>query len=134
MVRDAPNPSGLCFCGCGQATPIATKTSAQWGHVKGQPTRYVRGHHPGHRGHAPGWTVLDTPCWIWTGRIRPDDGRPMWSDELAYRRVYEEQVRPLSDDEVLHHVCHNRICVNPSHLEPLVDAEHARQHQANMTR
>jgi len=35
----------LCACGCGQRAPIATETNRPKGYVKGQPVRYVRGHH-----------------------------------------------------------------------------------------
>ena len=42
-----PNPSGLCMCGCGRKTKIATKTSRRDGHVMGQPFRYIHGHSPG---------------------------------------------------------------------------------------
>jgi hypothetical protein len=35
----------LCECGCGQPAPIASKTSRSDGRVKGQPSRFVHGHH-----------------------------------------------------------------------------------------
>lgn len=35
---------GKCACGCGQKTPIASKTSISRGWVKGQPIRCVLGH------------------------------------------------------------------------------------------
>lgn len=35
---------GFCECGCGQKTNIATKTFTKWGHIKGEPVRFVRGH------------------------------------------------------------------------------------------
>jgi hypothetical protein len=38
------NMNGLCGCGCGQRTPIATKNIAKAGAVKGQPRRFVPGH------------------------------------------------------------------------------------------
>lgn len=38
-------PKGLCQCGCGQATKIATKTNTRLGHVKGQPINYIQHHH-----------------------------------------------------------------------------------------
>lgn len=38
------NTAKLCECGCGQPTPIATKTRTMLGHVKGQPVRFIRGH------------------------------------------------------------------------------------------
>lgn len=34
----------LCECGCGRPAPIATMTNSKWGHVAGQPMRFVRGH------------------------------------------------------------------------------------------
>ena len=36
---------GYCGCGCGQKTGIAEKTRAETGWVKGQPKRFVHGHH-----------------------------------------------------------------------------------------
>lgn len=39
-----PNPSGLCMCGCGQKTTIATRSCARDGHVCGYPLKYIRGH------------------------------------------------------------------------------------------
>ena len=35
----------LCECGCGESAPIATTTNARDGWVKGQPKRFVHGHH-----------------------------------------------------------------------------------------
>jgi hypothetical protein len=34
----------LCECGCGKPAPIATQTKKKWGHVQGQPMRFIRGH------------------------------------------------------------------------------------------
>jgi hypothetical protein len=42
--RDVANPSGLCMCGCGQPTHIATTTRLERGQVKGKPLRYLMGH------------------------------------------------------------------------------------------
>jgi hypothetical protein len=39
-----PNPSGLCMCGCGQTTPLATWTDSRDGTVKGEHSRCVQGH------------------------------------------------------------------------------------------
>jgi len=39
-----PNPSGLCMCGCGRKTKIATKSDRRHGHVMGQLFRFVHGH------------------------------------------------------------------------------------------
>lgn len=50
--------SGLCECGCGQKTRIATRTVRCFGWKKGQPIRFIKGH-SGHKiqvrhGHARG--------------------------------------------------------------------------------
>jgi hypothetical protein len=36
---------GLCECGCGETTPIATRTRRRRGIVKGQPAKLVNGHY-----------------------------------------------------------------------------------------
>jgi intein/homing endonuclease len=41
-TRFTEPPDGICACGCGQPTPIATRTRN--GNVKGQPRRYADGH------------------------------------------------------------------------------------------
>lgn len=41
-----PNPSGLCMCGCGLATPIAAKTDRAQQKVRGEHVRFAVGHHP----------------------------------------------------------------------------------------
>jgi hypothetical protein len=39
-------PDGYCQCGCGERTPIATKTrTSEGGTVKGQHKRFIHGHH-----------------------------------------------------------------------------------------
>ncbi len=38
------NPSGLCWCGCGQRTSPARQNLTAHGWIKGQPLRYVKGH------------------------------------------------------------------------------------------
>lgn len=39
-----PNPSGFCWCGCGQKTEPAQHTDPRIGWVKGEPKRYLPGH------------------------------------------------------------------------------------------
>ena len=35
----------LCACGCGQPTKIANRNDPHYGHIKGQPVKYLKGHH-----------------------------------------------------------------------------------------
>lgn len=38
-------PNGLCECGCGQPTPVASCTDHRYRWVKGQPKPFVNRHH-----------------------------------------------------------------------------------------
>jgi hypothetical protein len=38
-------PYGHCHCGCGEKTGLAKLTNKRYGHVKGEPVRFVHNHH-----------------------------------------------------------------------------------------
>lgn len=42
---------------------------------------------------------------------------------LAHRHYYSALVGPIPDGLVLDHLCRNRACVNPDHLEPVTHRE-----------
>lgn len=43
-MHDDPNPSGLCQCGCGRTTTVASRTYSKRGWFKGKHHRFIRGH------------------------------------------------------------------------------------------
>jgi hypothetical protein len=45
-----------------------------------------------------------------------------------HRLIYEEKYGELPKGRHLHHLCHNKLCVNPDHLVSLTAKEHFRLH------
>jgi hypothetical protein len=120
-----PNPSGLCMCGCGEQSPIATKTSTSNGVIKGFPQRYCKGHNGRI---APTRYVVNpvTQCWEWTLQTSRGYGyvKVNGKKRIAHRAVYEAIKGLIPPGMDLHHICGNRRCVNPDHVEPLPQHVH----------
>lgn len=74
--------------------------------------------------------VPDTGCWIWQGRCNPAGyglvDRRGYS-QLAHRAFYEMRRGQLDPTDTLDHLCRNKGCVNPDHLEPVSTAENVRR-------
>lgn len=71
-----------------------------------------------------------TGCWIWTASIGGPGygqlsvcGRP----HAAHRLSYQVHVGEIPEGLFIDHLCRNRPCINPAHLEPVT-------HQVNMAR
>ncbi len=65
-------------------------------------------------------------CWDWTGgRTWNDYGRFSYKTKShrAHRAMYEILVGPIPEGMTLDHLCRNRGCVNPEHLEPVTLGE-----------
>ena len=68
----------------------------------------------------------ETGCWNWTGYVR-DDGYGIFKiksvKHRAHRVCYEFFNGPIPEGLHIDHLCRNRKCVNPEHLEPVTMLE-----------
>lgn len=122
---------GLCKCGCGQRTRIASKTSTRMGHVKGQPLAFIHGHHQ-RVYRKPVDRAADEArfnenvtrrgaddCWEWSGGQNDKGYGKFFIDGQtvgAHRWAYIFTRGPIPDGELIRHTCDNPPCCNPSHL------------------
>ena len=64
--------------------------------------------------------IDENNCWNWTGHITKN-GYGMTSignkQYMAHRYTYEWKFGKIKDKLVIDHLCRNRKCVNPDHLE-----------------
>lgn len=65
-------------------------------------------------------------CWLWTAG---KDGKGYGAAYVnlrqvrAHRLAYELLVGPIPDNMTIDHLCRNRVCVNPAHMEVVTQGE-----------
>ncbi len=121
--------AGYCQCGCGEKTNPAPQTRN--GIAKGKPQRFLRGH-VHQRNDAEYLEDPDTGCWIWQlGKTAAGYGARWDKNEervlLAHRRYYEQEHGPIPPGLEIDHLCRNRACVNPEHLEAVTRTVNVRR-------
>ena len=65
---------------------------------------------------------IGTGCWEWHAYLDRDGYGTFWLDgtnRRAHRVAYEIYIGPIPDGLELDHLCRNRACVRPDHLEPV---------------
>ena len=133
----APNPSGLCMCGCGQPAPIARANDKRYGIIKGLPQRYIKGHQVFKSPANQPYIVDANGCWIWQRAVNSSGYGHLYVGgvhKYAHVHYYEQanglvenNGRTLGSSQV-HHLCSTRLCVNPDHLEAIDINAHREGH------
>ncbi len=65
-------------------------------------------------------------CWIWRAAIHSIKGYGMFKSRVggyAHRAAYELFIGPIPPGFSIDHLCRNKICVNPDHLEAVTHRE-----------
>ena len=73
---------------------------------------------------------MESGCWLWTGAVKAAYGEARGKDQKslrAHRVFYEAYNGPIPDDMCLDHLCSEKLCVNPKHLEVVTRAENNRR-------
>lgn len=78
-------------------------------------------------------SVIESGCWEWTG-TRISSGYGQFSVRskrvLAHRWAYAHYIGPIPEGLSLDHLCRNRACCNPQHVEPVTHRENVHRGKA----
>lgn len=73
-------------------------------------------------------------CWVWMGATMPNGygrfGVGSSKVVLAHRWAFEQMVAEIPAGLVIDHLCRNRACVNPAHMEPVPQGVNVRRGRA----
>jgi hypothetical protein len=128
---------GTCHCGCGEMTTIVTSKEANTRYLcyVGKPKIYMHNHHM--RLSAEPYTVEDrgyqTACWIWRRSLSKKGygtkckGDGYSGTQQAHIWYWEQKNGPVPDGKMLDHLCRQRACCNPEHMEPVTNAENVQR-------
>jgi len=73
------------------------------------------------------WTLNEDGCWAWTGATAGPGYGQFGRNGLAHRVAYERAFGPIPEGMEIDHLCRNRRCVNPDHLDAVSHEENLRR-------
>jgi hypothetical protein len=123
--RQIPQVSeNYCQCGCGQKTNVAPKGYGSRC-KKGESRKFIKGHQG--RKFPTEYTIDPvTTCWIWQRAKNSAGYGKKWHNGKivdAHRIYYMAHKGNIPEGMVIHHVCSNKSCVNPDHLEIVTQSQ-----------
>ncbi len=75
---------------------------------------------------------IKNDCWLWTGKT--DECGYVYSHHIyLHKWFYEFFNKKISSGMVLHHLCKNKNCLNPSHMKLMTNQEHSKNHSSITT-
>lgn len=132
--------NGLCRCGCGRKTRIAPRNRFDRGWVKGQPVPFIHGHNsvlPLFRRVAKFWSMTKLlpvhglpDCIEWNGAVHTNGYgacNKILGTRQAHRAAYMLTFDLIPKGLEPDHLCRNRLCINPYHLELVTRKENSRR-------
>jgi len=118
-----------CACGCGEMPNLAPHSDRKKGWVKCRPLKWRKSHHERGEGGFLAFEITENGCWEFRRGMGAGYGSLVIAGQkrLAHRYVYETFVEPIPEGLQIDHLCRNRACINPDHLEPVTQSVNLRR-------
>jgi hypothetical protein len=109
-------PKGFCQCGCGRKTKIAYRDCKKSGWVKGEPIRFIKGHHMRGENH-PRWKGGITTDGKYVMRLVPGHPKANKTGQVREHILVAEKAlgKPLPPKAVVHHHTPKQLVVCQDH-------------------